>query len=164
MAEATKIATLHLTKEDCQTIKNKYHDYRNFREFLIQAVLDHKKWNLSEDTPLDEWAREFMAELGYNPRDWYVDWDSCYLYAVYGEDDIYIGESGDDCDVEYPIGCALWHICLFRAFDEITDDVYDEEKWVVTAEQALRILNKIIPLMEEIKKCKTPYVPDIPIM
>jgi hypothetical protein len=164
MSEATKTATIQLTKEECQTIKKRFHDYKDFREFLIQAVLDHKNWNLSKDTPLDEWVRKFMAELGYNSRDWYVNWDPCYLTTTYGEDDIYIGESGDDDDVEYPIGRALWHEYLFRAFDEMTEyGKSDEENWVVNAEQTLRIFNKIIPLIEEIEKCKLYPEPDVPI-
>jgi hypothetical protein len=105
-----------------------------------------------------------MAELGYSSRDWYVNWDPCYLTTTYGDDNVYIdsGDEDDEDDIEYPIGRALWHECLFRAFDEMVEDkTYGDE--VVTAEQTLRVLNKIIPLVEEVEKCKSPSTPDIPI-
>jgi len=137
-----------------KNLMEKYADHKAFRVFLMEALLDDKTWNLNETCPLDEWAKKFTVEtwnelrqtMGLPPKSppshdkIFVDPDDLYIYIYNEYEDMHIDIAES----------TKWH----DLFMEFLVKVGSATGKVVNAKQAIRLLDKVIALLEEVEHCK----------
>jgi len=143
--------TNYLTDEQLNNLVNKYSDHDAFRLFLLESVVNDKVWVLEHDNPLCEWAAQLAREEGLNK--------DVHVYACSYDDEEEGVAKGDfigvtvstgtieeiEAHTEFQIYAMLWHRLFMESLWHLSK---------VDGKQAVRILDKVLALTEEIKKCK----------
>jgi len=141
-------------------IESKYSNPELFRNFLYREKDKKRIWRLEYETPLDMWARELVDNI-------YPHYVGVYVKRVDDYDkSIFVGDLAaisltvesvrgakhtviDDkvCN-KFVIKGSFWHFLFVKSLEYF---------FVIDADQALRILDKVLVLTEEINKCKKKY-------
>jgi len=112
-----------------EKLKSKLYNYNLFKRFLIKSAAEGESWVKSNEIPLETWCRKIVQkecpELTNK-----LTIASTYLLEVRGYPS-FINHIIPYCD---------WHWLFLRALGSIRAPV-------ITAEQALDILNKIIEIL-----------------
>jgi len=144
--------TNYLTDDQLNNLLNKYSDHDAFKLFLLErAVNDNKVWILEHNDPLSEWAELLARKEGLNKDvHVYVGSDDDEYEGVYKGD--FVGVtlttgpvSAEVRHTEFQIYAMLWHKLFMESLGYLSK---------VDGKQAARILDKVLALIEEIKKCK----------
>jgi len=146
------------TDEQVINLMNKYNDHDAFRLFLLESVVNDKVWILEHSDPLNDWVRQLAAQVG-------LPSNMVAYVALYDEDDGSISKgnlcvdsktgiveenpvTGIEEDVYVPeifVRGMFWHRLFVESLEKLSK---------VDGKQAARILDKVLALIEEIKKCK----------
>jgi hypothetical protein len=135
-----------------KTLEEKYNDHKAFRVFLLESLFNDKTWT-DEIGLLDEWARKFTVEtwnelrqsMGLPPKsldhdDILIDRDDLSIY-------IYNEYEGMHIDM---VESTKWH----DLFMEFLVKIGAATRKAVNAKQAIRLLDKVVALFEEVEHCK----------
>jgi len=139
-------------------IESKYSNPELFRNFLYREKDKKRIWNLEYETPLDMWARELVDNIYPHYVGVYVKWVDDYDKGIFVGDlaaisltveSIRGAKHIDDkvCN-KFVIRGSFWHFLFIKSLEHFS---------VIDADQALRILDKVLVLTEEINKCKEKY-------
>jgi hypothetical protein len=142
-------------------IDSKYNDAELFKDFLCREKDKKRVWELEHDTPLDTWARELVNEIYPNYVGVYVKQADDYEEEVSVGDLVAISlakESkrgskriilGDKICKEFIVRGSFWHFLFIKSIGYFLN--------AIDADQALKVLDKVLLLIEETKNCKKKY-------
>jgi len=138
-------------------IESKYSNPELFRSFLCIERNKKRIWRLEYETPLDMWARELVDNIYPHYVGVYVKQADDYDEKIFIGDLVAISLAGESergtghivinekiCK-EFVIRGSFWHHLFIKSLGYFYE---------IDADQALRVLDKILALIEEINKCK----------
>jgi hypothetical protein len=143
--------TNYLTEDQLNKLVNEYSDHDAFRLFLLESVVSDKVWILEHNAPLREWAEQLARKEGLS-KDVHV-----YVCSIDSEDEniakgdfigitVTAGPIEEKVEhMEFQILAMLWHRLFVESLQHLSK---------VNGQQAACILDKVLALVEEIKKCK----------